>query len=72
MRLWLQELQEANSKAQELRKQGQEVYKKVDGVFHHQGLLFMPNAIRIGLISRHYDNLLAGHFGIEKTEKLLV
>ena len=31
----------------------------------------MPKAIRIKLISRHHDNLLAGHFGIEKTYKLL-
>ena len=31
----------------------------------------MPEAIRIELISRHHDDPLAGHFGIEKTRKLL-
>ena len=71
MRLWLQELQETDSEAQELRQQVQKSYKKVDGVLHHQGLSFVPEAIRIELISRHHDNLLAGHFGIEKTCKLL-
>ena len=40
-------------------------------MLHHQGLLFVPEAIRIELISRHHDNPLAGHFGIEKTRELL-
>ena len=71
MRLRLQELQETNSKAQELRQQGREEYKEVDGVLHHQGLLFVPEAIRIELISRHHDDPLVGHFGIEKTRELL-
>lgn len=31
----------------------------------------MPEATRTELISRHHDNLLAGHFGIEKTRELL-
>ena len=54
-----------------MRQHGQKSYKEVDGVLHHQGLPFVPKAIRIELISRHYDDLLAGHFGIEKTRKLL-
>ena len=69
MRLRLQELQETDSKAQKLRsKKG---YKEVEGVLHHQGLLFVPKAIWIELISCHHDNPLASHFGIEKTRKLL-
>ena len=71
MRLWLQELQETDSEAQELRQQGQKDYKEVDGVLHHQGLPFVPKAIWMELISHHHDNPLAGHFGIEKTRKLL-
>ena len=31
----------------------------------------MPEAIRTELISRHHDDPLAGHFGIEKTRELL-
>ena len=40
-------------------------------MLHYQSLLFMPKAIQTKLISRHHDDLLAGHFGIKKTQKLL-
>ena len=33
--------------------------------------MFIPKTIWTELINRHHDNLLAGHFGIEKTYKLL-
>ena len=69
MRLRLQELQETDSEAQELRSK--EGYEEVEGVLHHQGLPFVPEAIRTELISRHHDDPLAGHFGIEKTCELL-
>ena len=71
MRLRLQELQETNSEAQELRQQKADGYEEIDDILHHQGLPFVPEAIRTELISRHHDDLLAGHFGIEKTCKLL-
>ena len=71
MRLWLQELSKNYSENQKLRKQGRERYEEVDEVLHHQGLLFVHKAIQIELINRHYNNPLAGHFGIEKTRKLL-
>ena len=71
MRLRLQELQETNSKTQELRQQKANGYEKIDNIFHHQGLPFIPKAIQTKLISRHHDNRLASHFGIEKICKLL-
>ena len=71
MTFWLQELQETDFEAQELRQQGQKGYKEVDGVLHHQDLPFVPKAIRIELIRRHHDNPLADHFGIKKTCELL-
>ena len=71
MKLWLQELQEANSKAQEPRQQKAGNYKKINDIFHYQDLPFIPKAIWMELISRHHNNPLAGHFGIEKTCKLL-
>ena len=71
IKLDLQELQETNFKVQELREQGQKGYKEVNGMLHQQGLFFVPKAIRMELINRHHDNPLAGHFGIEKTHKLL-
>ena len=69
MRLKLQKLQETNSEAQKL--QSKEGFEEVKGVLHHQGLLFMPEAIQTELISRHHNDPLASHFGIKKTCELL-
>ena len=70
MSLKLPELQETDSKAQELKlKDG---YQDIDGVLYHKSLLFVPKAIQIELIRRHHNNLLDGHFGIKKTHKFLV
>ena len=69
MRLRLQELQETDSKAQELRtKNG---YQDIDKVLHHPGLIFVPKAIWMEFISRNHDDPLARHFGIEKIRELL-
>ena len=46
-------------------------YQKANRVLYLSGLLFVAKAIQIELIGRHYDNFLAGHFGIEKTGKFL-
>ena len=40
-------------------------------ILHHQGLPYIPEIIRTELISRHHDDPLAGHFGIEKTRELV-
>ena len=45
----------------------QEGWENTDGAFYHQGLPFLPEVIRTKLISRHRDDLLAGHFGFDKT-----
>ena len=71
MKLRLQKLQEANREAQELRQQKANGYKKIDIILQHQGLPFVPKAILMKLISRQHNNFPAGHFGIEKTCKLL-
>ena len=47
-----------------------DVYKEVDGVLHYQELFFVPETIRFELICQYHDDLLAGHFGINKTRKL--
>ena len=31
----------------------------------------MPEIVKTKLISKYYDNLLAGHFGIDKTQELI-
>ena len=71
MKLRLQKLQEADIEDQELRQQKANGYKKIKKIFQHQSLPFIPKAIWMELISRHHDNLLAGHFCIKKTCKLL-
>ena len=69
IRLKLQDLQETNSEAIELRtKDG---YKVIDRVLHHQDLPFMHKAIQIKVISRHHNNPLVGHFRIDKTQELV-
>ena len=49
----------------------QDGYEDNDGVLHHQGLPFIPEIIRTELISRHHDDPLSGHFGIDKTRELI-
>lgn len=50
---------------------GKEGWEDLEGVFHDQELLYVPELIRTELISWYHNNLLAGHFGIEKTQKLV-
>ena len=45
MRLKLQELQEADRDAQELRQQKADGYKEIDEIFHHHGLPFVLKTI---------------------------
>ncbi len=40
-------------------------------MLHYQGLPYVPKVIHSELISRHHDDPLAGHFGIEKTRELI-
>ncbi len=40
-------------------------------MFNYQGLSYVSKVIRSELISRHYDDPLVGHFGIEKSWELI-
>ena len=40
-------------------------------MLYHQGLLFVPEVIWTKLISRHHNNPLVSHFGINKTRELI-
>ena len=62
MRLRLQELQEANREAQELKQKKANGYEKINKILHHQGLPFVPKAIQTKLISRHHDDLFGRPF----------
>ena len=72
IRLRLLELQEENQVAKEVGKQGlKDGWENIDGLLHHQGLLYLPEIILTGLISRNHNNPLAGYFGVEKTRELV-
>ena len=56
----------------EIRQQSlKESWIEVYGVLHYHGLPYLPEIIKTEIISRHHDDPLAGHFGIEKTWELL-
>ena len=72
MRLKLSELQESDEEARKIRAEGlKDSYKETEGVLHHQELSFVPKVIWTELISRHHDDPLAGHLGIDKTRELI-
>ncbi len=72
MRRKLPELQDDNKEAMKLRSEElPEGWEDIEQVLHYQGLPYVPKVIHSELISRHHDNPLAGHFGIEKTCKLI-
>ena len=73
MRLRLSELQENNEEAKLLRGAAGllEGWEDVKGVLQYQGLPSVPEIIRSEVISCHHNNLLAEHFGINKTRELV-
>ncbi len=72
MKIRLPKLQDDDKEAMKLRSEGlPEDWEDIEQVLHYQGLLYVPKVICSELISRHHDNPLAGHFGIEKTRELI-
>ena len=72
MRLRLVELQAEDGQARKIRAEKLDGnWEDFDGILHHQDLPYVLKIIRTKLISRHYDDPLAGHFGIEKTRELV-
>ncbi len=72
MRMRLPELQDDDRKAMKLRSERlPEGWEDIEHVLHYQGLPYVLKIIRSKLISRHHNDLLAGHFGIEKTRELI-
>ncbi len=48
-----------------------EGWEDIKGVLKYQGLPYLPEIIRYEILSKHHDDLLAGHFGIDKTRELV-
>ena len=72
MRLRLVELQIEDSQARKIKaeKLGRNL-EDSDEILYDQGPPYVYEFIRTELISRHYDDPLASHFGIEKTQELI-
>lgn len=70
MRLRLTELRTNDQQAIEIRAEAtmKKGWAEVDEVFYFQDLPYVREII---YIERHHNNLLANHFGIEKTKKLV-
>ena len=73
MRLRLSELQENDDEAKLLRGSADlpEGWEDVEGVLQYQGLPYVPEIIRSEIISRHHNDPLAEHFGIDKIRELV-
>ncbi len=68
----LPELQDDDKEAKKLRSKGlPEGWDDIEEVLNYQGLSYVSKVIRSKLISRHHNNPLVGHFGIEKTRELI-
>ena len=74
MRLRLQEFQDEDNQARKIRTEqpGNANWQDVKIVLYHQGLPYVSEIITTELISRHHNNPLVGHFGIDKTRELVV
>ena len=73
MRLQLSELQENDEEAKLLRSSASlsEGWEDVEGVLQFQGLPYVLEVICSEVLSCHYNDPLVGHFGIDKTKKLV-
>ena len=73
MKLRLFKLQENDKETKLLRRAAgfPGGWKDIKGVLQYQGLPYVPETIHSKVISCHRDDLLAGHFGIDKTRELV-
>ena len=72
MRLRLVELQAENDQARKIRaeKLGRN-WEDSDEILFHQSLPYISEIIKTELISRYYNDQLAGYFGIKKMQELV-
>ncbi len=69
----LSKLQNNDKKAKKLRvEELSENWEDIREVLYYQNLLYITKIICSKLISSYYDNLLANHFEIKKTQELIV
>lgn len=72
MRLKLQELQESNSRAQNIKTvKLQKSLKKIDEILYYQGQPYVLKIFHSILISMYHNDPLADYFGVNKIRKLI-
>ena len=72
MRLRLPDLQGDDNQVRKLQAaELPEGWEDIERVLQYKGFLYIPEIIQLELISRHHDNLLVGHFEIDKTRELI-
>ena len=72
IRLQIPELQAEDKLASKIREKGlKQGWEEIDGVLDRESRLYLPEIMRTEIISRQPDDPLAGHFGVEKTRKLV-
>ena len=73
MRLQLSELQEKDEETKRLRGSASLLkdWEDVEEVLQYQKLPYVSEIIRSKLINCHHNDPLAGHFGIDKTKRLV-
>lgn len=72
MQLKLTELQDSNVKVKKIQsKDSSKRWEDIQGVLHHQDLLYVLEIIKSKVINYHHDDLLPSYFGINKTRKLV-
>lgn len=65
-------MQDNDKQAKEIRlKKLTESWNDVEKVLYYQCLLYVLEIIYLELISNYYNNPLAEHFRVEKTQKLI-
>ena len=73
LRLRLSDLQESDPKVQELKSKEKlpDGWEDINGVLHHQELLFVLEVIQTKLISQYHKDPLVGYFSINKTKDFI-
>lgn len=46
--------------------------RKIERILSYQGLPYILKIVRTKLINKYHDNSLANHFGIDKTQELII
>lgn len=66
------ELNDDDKETKKLRfKRESESWEDIKQVLYYKVFLYIPRVFSSELMSKYNNNLLAGHFGIKKTEELI-